>query len=305
MFDENDGFSITFPARSAVARSRWPDARRIDGRPGGAYHDVPSTGDADVDKPAYRGRPYGLGPRVPMYVVSPWSRGGWVNSEVFDHTSIIRFLEARFGFHEPNIAPWRRAVCGDLTTAFDFAGSDTTTPSLPDPREQATRAAAIKGQVSPQAPPPRRTCPRARHPSRPPLPYRLDVQRIVDPAGVRLRFSAERAGAVFHVYDRHALDRAPRRYVLAAGTQIEHVWPTAHDLWVLGPNGFHRHFAGGDGLADVQHRVGDEGLTLTVPPGLDDLSILRLEPGKAPPRPARSVPVATAGRSTPIWAGTM
>jgi hypothetical protein len=39
-------------------------------------------------------RPYGLGPRVPMYVISPWSRGGWVRSEVFDHTSTIRFLEA-------------------------------------------------------------------------------------------------------------------------------------------------------------------------------------------------------------------
>ncbi len=50
---------------------------------------------------------------------------------------------------------------------------------------------------------------------------------------------------------------------------------------MLGPNGFHRHFAGGDGIIDVQHRVGDDGLTLIVPPGLNDLSILRLEPGKA------------------------
>ena len=41
--------------------------------------------------------PYGLGMRVPMIVVSPWSRGGWVNSQLFDHTSLIRFLEARFG----------------------------------------------------------------------------------------------------------------------------------------------------------------------------------------------------------------
>jgi len=51
------------------------------------------------------GRPYGLGPRVPMYVISPWSRGGYVNSQVFDHTSVIRFLEARFGVMEPNITP--------------------------------------------------------------------------------------------------------------------------------------------------------------------------------------------------------
>ena len=32
-----------------------------------------------------------------MYVISPWSKGGWVNSQVFDHTSVIRFLEQRSG----------------------------------------------------------------------------------------------------------------------------------------------------------------------------------------------------------------
>jgi hypothetical protein len=40
-------------------------------------------------------RPLGMGPRVPMLVVSPWSRGGWVNSEVFDHTSVAQFIEQR------------------------------------------------------------------------------------------------------------------------------------------------------------------------------------------------------------------
>ena len=52
----------------------------------------------DADHPA---RPYGLGIRVPMLVVSPWSRGGWVNSQLFDHTSLIRFLEARFAAPPP------------------------------------------------------------------------------------------------------------------------------------------------------------------------------------------------------------
>jgi phospholipase C len=64
--------------------------------------------------------PYGLGTRVPTIIVSPWSRGGWVCSEVFDHTSIIRFMEKRFGVLEPNISPCRRSVGGDLTSAFDF-----------------------------------------------------------------------------------------------------------------------------------------------------------------------------------------
>jgi phospholipase C len=72
------------------------------------------------------GGPYGLGVRVPMLVISPWSKGGSVNSEVFDHTSLVKFIEARFAGDNPdlvetNITPWRRAVVGDLTTAFDFA----------------------------------------------------------------------------------------------------------------------------------------------------------------------------------------
>ena len=36
----------------------------------------------------------GLGFRVPLVIASPWSKGGWVNSEVFDHTSTLQFLEA-------------------------------------------------------------------------------------------------------------------------------------------------------------------------------------------------------------------
>lgn len=66
----------------------------------------------------------GLGYRVPMVIASPWSRGGWVNSQVFDHTSSLQFLE-KFLSHktkkkiqEPNISAWRRAVCGDLVSVF-------------------------------------------------------------------------------------------------------------------------------------------------------------------------------------------
>jgi phospholipase C len=71
-----------------------------------------------------RGGPIGLGYRVPLVVASPWSRGGAVCSQVFDHTSILQFLE-KFLSHktgkkieESNISDWRRAVCGDLTAVF-------------------------------------------------------------------------------------------------------------------------------------------------------------------------------------------
>jgi phospholipase C len=88
--------------------------------------------------------PIGLGPRVPMLVVSPYTRGGLVCSDTFDHTSILRFLETRFGVEVPNLSGWRRSVTGDLTAAFNFAApADTSVPSLPnasllDPRVLAS-----------------------------------------------------------------------------------------------------------------------------------------------------------------------
>ncbi|MGC7532455.1 alkaline phosphatase family protein, partial [Pandoraea pneumonica] len=78
------------------------------------------------------------GPRVPMYIISPWSRGGWVNSQAFDHTSVLRFLELRFNVKEPNISAYRRAVLGDLTSAFNFVNpNNETLPTLPS-RDKAT-----------------------------------------------------------------------------------------------------------------------------------------------------------------------
>jgi phospholipase C len=130
-----------------------------------------------------QGLPIGLGPRVPMTVVSPWSNGGWVNSEVADHTSVIRFLERWTGVHEPNISPWRRAVCGDLTSAFDFRDHDTRIPMLPD--TYAMRRAVDK--LQPSLPPPviptpgTQTMPEQEPGTRParPLPYQLMANAAV------------------------------------------------------------------------------------------------------------------------------
>jgi hypothetical protein len=62
------------------------------------------------------GEPIGLGFRVPTIVWSPWRRGGWVCSDTFDHTLMLRFLERRFRVREPRISTWRRRTCGDLTS---------------------------------------------------------------------------------------------------------------------------------------------------------------------------------------------
>ena len=110
-------------ARGALAGASTADTR-------GEYHEIIAGVESD-DTPAHRHGVYGLGPRVPMYALSPWSRGGWVNSQVFDHTSVLRFIEQRFGVAEPNISPWRRAVCGDLTSLFDFSASEPSFPGQP------------------------------------------------------------------------------------------------------------------------------------------------------------------------------
>jgi phospholipase C len=68
--------------------------------------------------------PIGLGYRVPLVIASPWSRGGYVCSQVFDHTSVLQFLEkflsekTKRPIRESNITDWRRTVCGDLTSVF-------------------------------------------------------------------------------------------------------------------------------------------------------------------------------------------
>jgi phospholipase C len=78
--------------------------------------------------------PVGLGFRVPCLVVSPFSRGGYFCPERFDHTSLLRFLETRFGVDVPNLSSWRRSVTGDLTGALGFK----RTPNVDVPQLPAT-----------------------------------------------------------------------------------------------------------------------------------------------------------------------
>ncbi|GIH14372.1 alkaline phosphatase family protein [Rugosimonospora africana] len=78
------------------------------------------------------GLPTGLGFRVPCVIVSPWTVGGWVATELFDHTSQLRFLERITGVMETNITDWRRRTVGDLTSAFRFNDATPQAPALPD-----------------------------------------------------------------------------------------------------------------------------------------------------------------------------
>jgi phospholipase C len=40
---------------------------------------------------------YGLGMRIPTWVISPWSRPGHLETTVYDHTSILKLIETTFG----------------------------------------------------------------------------------------------------------------------------------------------------------------------------------------------------------------
>ena len=103
--------------------------------------------------------PIGLGFRVPMLVISPFSRGGFVSSALFDHTSVLRFLETRFGAEVPNLSAWRRATVGDLTSALNFSAPDQSIPVLPStlpalPETVAECVISLAGTVPYQVPNP-------------------------------------------------------------------------------------------------------------------------------------------------------
>ena len=64
--------------------------------------------------------------------MSPFSAGGFRYSGTLDHTSVLRFIETRFGVEVPNLSAWRRGVTGDFTGAFNFAAAPVTAfPTLP------------------------------------------------------------------------------------------------------------------------------------------------------------------------------
>ena len=115
MYDENDGFFDHVPP--PVAPPGTPgEYLTVSPLPSGA------SGIAG---------PLGLGMRVPMLVISPFSLGGHIASETFDHTSQLRFLETRFGVEVPNLSAWRRSVTGDLTSTLQLSSPSYVVPLLP------------------------------------------------------------------------------------------------------------------------------------------------------------------------------
>jgi phospholipase C len=265
-FDENDGFfdhliAPTPPTSAATGASTVDTVNEL-------YPGVEGV-------KSFAPGPYGLGARVPCFVVSPWSRGGWACSQVFDHTSVIQFIEKRFGVTETHITPWRRAISGDLTAALNFKVADPRPPKLPNTDSfvsfvsggaltPVTPAMIEAGkQPAPNIP---ITVPTVQTmPTQEPglrlaraLPYRLQADATVDIAARTVSITFENdgtAGAFFHVRSTQGAENigkgtGPWGYTVDPRTRaLSDQWfpttGTAYDLSVYGPNGFFRRVAGG------------------------------------------------------------
>jgi phospholipase C len=240
MYDENDGFFDHMPPPV-------PPQTRAQGK-----STVSITNEIFEGNSEYPAGPYGLGLRVPMVVISPWSKGGYVNSEVFDHTSLIQFIEKRFGTKEPNITKWRRAVTGDLTSAFNFTSPNDATVPLPStvsyiPPDNQRHPDYVPTPPTEQAVP---TQEPGIRPARA-VPYVLQVQAQPDflNHSIRIDFAnIGKATAVYHVRSGNT-QTGPWTYTVEPGAELSDLWKlapsqNAYDLSVYGPNGFFRSFFG-------------------------------------------------------------
>ena len=283
-YDENDGYFDHCPP-FVVPHPRRPETGRVTAGIDASVEYVELAEDRKRVRPdSARGGPIGLGYRVPMVVASPWSRGGCVCSQVFDHTSVLQFLEHFLSrktgkrVTEPNITHWRRTICGNLTAAFQPAAKqgDATVPFPPrDAFLESIHQAQFKDVPSDfqpltasdletirRAPDRSPRLPRQEPGTRPacPLPYELRVEGQLDrrrkafaihfEAGQE-QFGPRAAGAPFIVYALgHTAKLAVRNYAVEAGQHLDDAWllsefPDGHyRLRVYGPNGFFREFAG-------------------------------------------------------------
>jgi phospholipase C len=203
--------------------------------------------------------PYGLGIRVPTLVLSPWSRGGWVNSQLFDHTSLIRFLEARFARHYPglvetNITPWRRAVVGDLTTAFDFKTPNASRRVVLPSTDAFKPEDLVRHPDEEPVPPAHGSVPHQERGVRPAraIPYELNARGAVQQADGSFWIEFRNSGGAAAVFQVRSSSSAhvPRTYTVEPHRHLQDRWEIAsagssqYDLSVYGPNGFFRAFKG-------------------------------------------------------------
>jgi phospholipase C len=226
-------------------------------------HVLPPSPEASVTNEFIAGQPAGPGPRVPMIICSPWTRGGFVDSNRYDHTSLLRFLETWTGVQAPNITSWRRSVTGDLTAAFDFGHPDFSVPALPDTVPLITQSDAEKSfpAVTPpaegaQAMPVQEAGTRPHRPSL--LMPHADVTVDRPTLAVTATMSnTGPAGVSLQVFPDKYRPAAPSSFTVVKGAEQTYQWDAAvtarhgYAFSIYGPDGFVRSFAGEISAADA------------------------------------------------------
>lgn len=257
-YDENDGF---FDHKVPPT----PPSSRAQG-----ISTVPTTNEIFGGNSTYEPGPYGIGVRVPMIVISPWTKGGYVSSEVFDHTSLIRFIETRFAQGNPvliesNITPWRRAVSGDLTSAFNFKNPNNKVVALPSTASDVPPNQNRYADYVPSVPT-NQTMPTQEPGTRParPVPYELYVTGAVNVSSGSFAITYGNSGktVVYHTRSGNST-MGPWTYTVGTGDQVVDTYPisgsglSGYDLSVYGPNGYLRAFRGSlSGASTVQLGLG-------------------------------------------------
>jgi phospholipase C len=282
-YDENDGYFDHVPPYVAPHPGN-PSTGLVSGGIDASAEFVTLEQDKKrTDEKDARESAIGLGYRVPLVIASPWSRGGAVCSQVFDHTSILQFLEkflsSKTGkqIKETNISAWRRAVCGDLTSVFKpYNGEKINKPSavVKDSFYESIHKAQYKKDPSGykaltkeeikklnKKPSSFLLMPRQEKGIRSScaLPYQLyaDGKLSDDKKSVEVYFAAKNeifgdrgAGSPFNVYAGPGRDLIIRNYAVVAGNQLKDEWQLSefqnqnYHLKVNGPNGFFREFQG-------------------------------------------------------------
>ena len=215
-------------------------------------HEIPILPPAGTTNEFVSGEPIGLGERVPCIIISPWSRGGYVCSQVFDHTSVLRFIEEWTGVQAPNLSAWRRQVCGDLTSAFDFAHPDTNFPAATLNAAAETvnysTAGTTASPPSPQVVPVQESGTLIARP----LPYQPNAWAALDCSAGNCNIVMSNAGSVsyhFTIYPNAYSTMVPTPYDVMPSNSTSATFSTLttggkYDFSCYGPNGFLRRLAG-------------------------------------------------------------
>lgn len=257
-YDENDGyFDHVLPFAPPVNPSQPVD---MNGKEGVEYVDKTQEYMSNPSLKSYEKveGTVGLGYRVPMIIASPWTKGGFVNSEVSDHTSVLQFLEKfimkkfKKDVHVENISDWRRAICGDLTSAFNSSSIKAPQMDYLNQKDYAKTINAAKNKPVPnlkwysenelkdnlldiQE--------RGLKPSNP-LPYHFHVNLEGDHIKMT---NLKENGVPLLVYDRTQFDSNNYHfsYTLYSKQNLSHpVHSGVYDYEIFGPNGFFRKFQG-------------------------------------------------------------